>query len=303
MKYGRRWVARYIKNWRGKMAEQQIVNVNLYGGKSIFGGKETPLEASIVYCDRYETCSYFKNNQCLDVRAPFSSGCKYGKVRNITGYTSRAKKYYDFEREWKNHEKYSKLKYPPGKLGVIGDEVILPYPHIYIKENEYGSLTIEGPLLFSNKIAFIDINKFTAGFINKLCTFRPQAMMGGEITSYQRETVPLFLAHLKEVMPDKYAEVKSKYPGLVKGINYVGRRALLNTIKPSHVFYKSRQYPQFNEDWYWDGELLRYSNGYVHDFNVTKDYEAIEIKIKPSEKSVITISNNEQVTDGTVFID
>jgi hypothetical protein len=285
------------------MGEQQIINVGLYGGKGIFGGKETPLEASIVYCDKCETCSYFKNNQCLNIRAPFSGSCKYGKVRTVTGYTSRAKKYYDFKKEWENHEKYNKLKYPPGKLGAIGDEVVLPYPHIYIKENENGSLTIEGPQLFSNKIAFININKFTSEFINKLCTFRPQAMMGGEITSYQRETVPLFLAHLKEVMPDKYAEVKSKYPGLIKEISYIGRKALLNTIKPSNIIYKSRQYPQFNEEWYWDGETLTRINGYVSSFNITKNYEVLEIKIKPSDKSTITISSNEQVGENTVFTD
>ncbi len=285
------------------MSEQQIINVNLYGGKGIFGGKETPLEASIVYCDRYETCSYFKNNQCLNIRAPFSGSCKYGKVRTVTGYTSRAKKYYDFKKEWENHEKYNKLKYPPGKLGVIGDEVVLPYPHIYIKENENGSLTIEGPLLFSNKIAFIDITKFTSEFINKLCTFRPRAIMGGEITSYQRETVPLFLAHLKEVLPEKYAEIKSKNPEIANEINYVGRRALLATINPSFVFYQSRQYPQFNEKWYWDGEVLAYSSGYTQEFRVTKHYEVLEIKIKPSDKSIITISNNEQVTENTVFVD
>ncbi len=285
------------------MGEQQIINVGLYGGKGIFGGKETPLEASIVYCDKSETCSYFKNNQCLNIRAPFSGSCKYGKVRTVTGYTSRAKKYYDFKKEWENHEKYSKLKYPPRKMGVIGDEVVLPYPHINIKENENGSLAIEGPMLFSNKIAFVDISKFTAEFINKLCTFRPQAIMGGEITSYRRETVPLLLAHLKEVMPDKYAEVKSKYPGLIKEINYVGRKALLNTIKPCNIAYKSRQYPQFNEEWYWDGEILTWVNGYVSSFSITKDYEVSEIKIKPSEKSTITITNNEQVTEKTVFVD
>ena len=268
-----------------------IINVNLYGGKGIFGGKETPLEASIVYCDRYETCSYFKNNQCLNVRAAFSGSCKYGRTRTVTGYTSRARKYYDFKKEWENHEKYSKLKYPPGKMGVIGNEVVLPYPHIYIKENENGSLTIEGPLTFSNKIAFVDISKFTVEFINKLCTFRPQAMMGGEISSYRRETVPLMLAHLKEIMPEKYAEVKGKYPGLVKEINYVGRKALLNTVKPSNVAYKSRQYPQFNEEWYWDGEILTRVNGYVSSFNIIKDYEVLEIKIKPSDKSTITTPN------------
>jgi hypothetical protein len=49
--------------------------------------------------------------------------------------------------------------------------------------------------------------------------------------------------------------------------------------------------------------LLIYKKGYVHSFNITKDYEIAEIKIKPSDKSTIKITSNEQVTNETVFID
>ncbi len=280
----------------------EIINVDLYGGKSIFGGKETPLEASIVYCDRYETCSYFKNNQCLNVRAPFSNRCKYGKVNNVRGYTSRAAKHYEFKREWENHEKYNKLNYPSRKLGLIGDIVVFPYPHVRIKENEGGNLIVDGPG-FGSDISFISYEKFTIDIINKLCTFRPQAMMGGEITRYQKEIIPLFLAHLKEILPDKYSELTEKYKTITNEINYVGRKALLKTINPSTVRYESRQYPQLNELWDWDGETLTRKSGYVSSFNITKDYEIQEIKIKPSDKSIVKISSNEQVTENTIFLD
>lgn len=290
------------KSVGGKIVNQEIINVNLYGGKGIFGGKESPLKASIIRCDKYEQCSYFKNNQCLNVRAPFSSRCKFGNVSNRKGYTSRAAKYYDFREEWKGHEKYGKLSYPPTKLGLIGDIVVFPYPHVRIREKENGELKIENPGFGSN-VAFIEKDKFTTELIYDICKFRSTAMMGGEIKDYQIKTVPLFLSHLKEVFPDKYDELVGKYSTLSNKINYVGRKAFLQTINPSYVFYKSSNYPEFNEKWYWDGEILTYSSGYVKSFNVTKDYKILEIKIKPSDKSIITISSNEQASEETVFVD
>lgn len=280
----------------------EVINVNLYGGKGIFGGKETPLEASIISCDRHEHCSYFKSNQCLKVRSPFSPGCKYGHVNNIKGYTSRAAKYYDFKKKWQGHEKYNKLKHPPRKLGLIGDEIVFPYPYIRIAKTEDGGIKLNSPG-FGSEIAYIEKEWFTIDLIKRLCSFRPCAMMGGVIADYQNKTVPLFLAHLKEVLPDIYKELCKENGDLAKEVSHIGRKALLKTISPSDVHYKSGNYPQFNEKWHWDGEILTFLSGYINSFNVTKDYTVAEIKIIPSDKSVITISSNEQVTDKTVFID
>lgn len=127
--------------------------------------------------------------------------------------------------------------------------------------------------------------------------------MGGTITDYQKKTVPLFLAHLKEILPEKYTEFVSKYKEYDKEVDYVGRKALLTTIKPSTVYYTSRDYPKFNEQWCWDGEYLSYEKGYVSSFSVTDDYEVEKIIIKPSDKSIIKVTNNDQVSDKTVFID
>ena len=76
------------------------IDVKLYGGKSIFGGKETPLEAVIISCDKCDECSFYKNNTCFKIRS-LGKHCKYGTSRTVTGYTSRAKKYYDFRESCK----------------------------------------------------------------------------------------------------------------------------------------------------------------------------------------------------------
>lgn len=279
---------------------REIINVSLYGGKGLFGGKESPLEASIIYCDKYNECSYYKNNQCWNVRN-FKGHCKYGNTQTVTGYTSRAMKYYDFKKQYTDHESYNKLKSPPDKLGIIGDSVILPYPHIYIK-NDDGHIKLDNPG-FCGGIAFVDKDKFTTELIHRICKFRPSAVMGGEIKDYQIKIVPLFLSHLRDVMPETYKNFVNEYKDYVVNDNYVGRKAFLKTINPSVVRYESRQYPQFNENWEWDGVTLTFKSGYAHSFNVVKDYSIEKLIIKPTDKTTITISDNGQVNEQTIFID
>jgi hypothetical protein len=280
----------------------EVIHVGLYGGKGIFGGKETPLRAEVVSCDKCNECSYYKNAQCLNVTSPFSNRCKYGNVNIAQGYTSRANKYYEFKYKYEKHEKYAKLSHPPQKLGVIGDVIVFPYPLVYIKNEVTGEYTIHDPG-FSSSIAFINKDKFTVDFINKLCTFRPQAMMGGSIVQYQQEIVPKFIAHLKEVLPDLYFEFTKKYPQYIKDVDYIGRKALLKTINPSDVCYKSANYPEFNSTWHWDGEFITYKKGFVSDLKVTDNYEIVEVKIRPTDKSITKIVNNDQVNGETVFLD
>ncbi|PGT89836.1 hypothetical protein [Bacillus thuringiensis] len=280
-----------------------IINVGLYGGKSIFGGREKPLEASVISCDMCNSCSYYKNNQCLSVREAFSSKCKYGTVSTAKGYTKRARKYYTFRDKWEKHESYGKLKAPPQKLGRIGDDVVFPYSHIHIEVKENGEIKLENPAMFSNPRYYIPMGMFTVELIYKLCKFRPQALMGGEIRSYREEEVPLFLAHLEEVLPELYRKFILTYPEYNTKIDYVGRKALLKTIEPSYVYYRSDNYPQFNEKWKWDGEFLVYTGGYVSKFKVASDYEIVEIKLRPTDKTVVEIESNDQVTGDTVFVD
>lgn len=273
----------------------------MYGGKSIFGGRETPLEASVISCDKFESCSFYKSGHCLKVRSFGSAGCKFGQVNNVRGYTSRAKKYGEFKRKWDGHEKRGKLSYPPTKLGLIDDYIVFPYPYVRIVDD--GELLVKDPS-FARGETFIQLHRFTNELIYRICKFKPQAMMGGTITDYQKKTVPLFLAHLKEVLPERYESFVRDYPEFgEKEINYVGRRALLNTIKPSYVYYKSERYPKFDEKWYWDGEHLKYDSGYVERFNIAKKFDVVEIKIKPHEDTEITISDNEQVDTNTILID
>ncbi|WP_110931057.1 hypothetical protein [Paenibacillus bouchesdurhonensis] len=281
--------------------DKETIHVGLYGGKGLFGGKEKPLEASVIHCDKHSKCSYYNNNQCLRVRSFGGMGCKFGRNTTHTGYTSRARKYGEFKAQWQGHECYGKLNYPPRKLGLVNGYVVFPYPHIKISEEE--GYEVESPFLFASDGAFIQERYFTVELIRKICLFRPQAVFGGEITDYQKKIVPLFLSHLKEVMPEKYQEYIQTYPSEEQSISYVGRRAKLKTVAPSKVNYESSQYPQFNEAWNWDGERLIYESGNLSGFKVIKDYTIETLSIIPGDQSIITITSNDQVTDKTVFVD
>ncbi|WP_154665954.1 hypothetical protein [Paenibacillus pinihumi] len=281
---------------------KEVIHVGLYGGKGLFGGKETALEASIVQCDKFDKCSFFKADQCACVRSMSSITCPFGIVRNEKGYTSKARKYYEFKSKWKEHEKYGKLKSPPCKLGLIDDVVIFPYAYVNV-EKEDGKWVVNGPRFFDGGSSAIPLTEFTVELIRDIVCKRPQALMGGEISSYQAEVVPKFISHLKEVLPEKYEEFVAGFPGYEQKIDYVGRKAILTTLSPSAVEYKANRYSQFNEIWYWDGKILTFTSGHVGDFGVTKHYEVESVVIRPSEKSVVTISDNNQVNSNTIFVD
>jgi len=277
------------------------IHVGLYGGKGIFGGKETPQRAEIIYCDKANECDLYKNGQCVNVTSPFSSRCKFGKIHTERGYTSRAQKYYSFNNKYKSDEKYSKLKYPSGDfVANVGEVVMLNITYCSISKLESGEYQLNNPA-FRSSLAYIDIKDFSLELIKRICDFRPQAMMGGTISEYQTKSIPNFLINLKRGFPDLYNALINKYPEYKREFNYVGKKALLSTINHGEVKYKSSNYPEFNELWNWDGENLTFLSGYVHKPNVCSDFEISCMKIKPKSNSYVEIHDNAQVNDNTIF--
>lgn len=278
------------------------INVGLYGGKSVFGGKEKRLEASVIHCENYNNCSFYQEGTCLAVRSMLSPSCEFGKASTVVGYTSKAKKYYDFKNKWKNHENYNKLKYPSKKLGVINENIIFNYSYIGFIEESKGVYKLCNPYLSSESTVFTK-EEFTPELIKRICSFQSQAMFGRVIDDYQLKEVPLFLANLSETLPELYEKFVSEYPEYNKEIDHRGRKAYLKTINPSEILYKSSGYSDLNSKWYWNGVTLEYIEGYVSSVNVIKNYEVSKFEIKPTDKTTITITDNNQVNNTTKFVD
>lgn len=283
--------------------EKEVIHVGLYGGKSLFGGRETPLEARVVSCGMADKCSIHAAGQCVAINS-IGRGCKHGTKTTKKGFTSRAKKYYEFKNKWKNHEKYAALKDGKKKLAIIGKDVYFNYSYIDLEVKEEGRIQI-GNMLYGvgTSTSYIPVEQFDEDFIYRVCEYRPEALMGGTSRAYEKEEVPTFLGDLKALMPELYKKFLKKYPKYNIGINYEGRKALLHSLEPCLVEDRSERYPNLNSTWEWDGEYLNYEHGYVSTFGIVRKYEVGEIQIKPGKEETVTITDNNQVTESTVFVD
>ena len=65
---------------------QDIITISLYGGKSLFGGRDTKYRAEAVTCD-CKTCSFRDSGMCLNVTSLAFHTCKYGQKHIFEGYT------------------------------------------------------------------------------------------------------------------------------------------------------------------------------------------------------------------------
>lgn len=281
-----------------KWIEDDCINVGLYSTMS----KKDPARAELVHCLVADRCSLYQEGVCYGITAPFSDTCKNAEKRIVKGYTTRAKKYSDFIKKYKDHEQYNKLSYPVNnRLGITDKEVIFSYPHFSVvfdeKSNTY---KLDNPLMFGTSLSYLPIEHFNVGFIYRFCTFKPQAMMGGIIRSFELEVVPRFLNHVKDLLPELYNRFVREYPEFDKATS-VGRKAYLVTLEPCIVEVEKCK-------WDWDGKYLTLREESKNKFkpfpfDMEKRFEAKSIVLKPREHAVIEVESEDQVGENTVFVD
>lgn len=208
--------------------------VDLYGGRGLFGGRERPLEADVIHCDNCDNCSIYKDGHCLRRRAFMEyTGCKYGSVSTVGGYTSRAKKYREFKETYENDPTYRKLTYPSGtSFASIGDYyfISLTYASINIGK-ETGKYYVETEAWVAKRAFFILKEDLTAELLHKLLSAKPRALMGGVIDDYQKKCVPNFVCELRRLSTELFAElckIDNKYLDYVP--DYRGRWARIDTL-------------------------------------------------------------------------
>jgi hypothetical protein len=272
------------------------IHTGIYGGKSLFGGKESPLRAEEIVCENCEKCDLYKNKCCLRVTDGFADNyCKYGNVNKTQGYTSRAKKYYSFRHKYTIDDTYDKLSYPHKTLiSKIGDYYLLKLPYCCINGGKLANN------IFGSNMSFVKCEEFNIETIKKICEFKPQSMMGNVITDHQEKSVPELIFQIKNNYNELYRELIEKYPDLDVSPNHIGKKALLSTINVGEVMYKGCD-STFYETWYWDGEYLTYKNGYISKPNICRSFSIVEYKIKPNENTYIEITDNAQVNEKTIF--
>jgi hypothetical protein len=268
--------------------------VNLYGGKGLFGGKETPLRAETVFCDKADKCSLYKSGKCLNVTSPFSGRCKFGRVSTAQGYTSRAQKYHTFRSQYENDETYNKLGYPSNcKIALVDDYVFVNVVFSRLKENEQGHYCVT-ETGFGSGASWIPLDKFSTDIIYQICSYRAYAMMGGEIKDYRAKHIPEFLYQLSFLMPELYKQFIAEYPQYDIKPNHVGKYAYISTLNKNLPVIDT-----YGNKFSFDGDCL-ISDNYKPSFAPFKA-EKMSVRIEITDKMTAKITDNAQVTSETIF--
>lgn len=273
------------------------INVDLYGGKGLFGGRETPLEADITYCEKYKECTFYKTGKCFSA-GRIRANCKFGRKENVRGYTSRAIKYNEFKRKYKEDECYNKLDEPNNKIGKIEDIFVINMSYLHQKED--GKYCIETSL-WKNPLIYIQEKDFTNELIKLICDGKPRTIFENSvIKSYVEKDVPRFLYELKTQFNDIYTRFITEYPEYEnREMNFIGRTAYIYSLRDG-LELKSNYSDKtmFKKE----GEYLKSITNYNGSFLPFGAKEA-EIKLKIDKKMSIEIKDNSMVDDNTEFKD
>ena len=281
------------------IVSSDIIHVHIYdpaSGNFLFKQKASERSQLHIYtCPSHKDCDAHKQGACINVGNAFGARCHAGKKSVESGFTRRAKGYYEQVRGWKesHSEKYNKLKPAPKRITRIGGGYMLPYPHINY-ESRAPFKSESG--LFSGGCPFISSDDMTVETVSTILRHRPRAIMGGEIASYRKEVVPKIILDIKLYYPKLLSGVSDELISSIIGdYDYKGRKALLSTLKPCTVIISK-------DSWKWDGEKLSSTNKKFMTFEPCK-WETCYSEFKPKKDTVITITSNEQVTESTVFTD
>lgn len=237
-----------------------------------------------------QRCALLERGQCA-ARVLMGPPCVHGRQTQESGPTKRHKGL----RAWiADRPPIGNLSQPPDRMALVGEYVWLPYDLMsrtagvgFVKEGEG----------MSNGVPFIPLEMFTAEAVVKMCSLRPMSMFGGEIRDYQTKTVPLFLLHLSEEMPDLFAEVAAVYPRaaeVLRAHSNVGRKAVLATLAPNVGTFKG---------WTWDGEVLRKADETHLGCPGPGFVKYAEVTLRPVTGMPVVVEWDDQVVPGaTVFV-
>lgn len=282
--------------------KEQVINRSVWNpSDSLFkSSARDRARCTTIRCS-LPSCPLLALGTCTFV-SPFGwHRCPYGFVRVEEGPTKRAGSCWEWcDTRKKEFPEAGHLGIPAKKLAFIGEYVYLPYVHMDM--NEAVPFLKHSGFMWSGQ-PFLPRTSWTIDTVQRLLAFRPQAMMGGEIVSYQKEEVPKFLAHLREADAEMWALLVKERPELDKPANYVGRKALLQTLVPP-IEWMARDDWEYPVRWRWDGERVTTcsEDAYAKTWcNVPLD--SLELSGVPSEDATIVVRNNAWVNENTVFVD
>lgn len=274
------------------MSNYEPINLTYYDPRNSFfkAGKSDREKVSLYTCCNKNNCDAYKRKKCVMLNGLWGHQCPYGKINRREGYTKAAKNCGKLVGEYK--QRYGDVAYAVSSLGFIcniGDYVFLNLPHL----DNYVNPIRNNEFFVSEDM--IKKEYFTPEFVVELIKFRPRAVFGGEITSYQKEEIPKFCTQLKRYMLDMYKKVMSIFPeieNLVNNIDYSGKYAKVKTLLPGKVALGIHTLK-------WDGDKILAKGKQQTSWGLTDE----EIVITPNDNTYVKIIDNSTVTDETEFRD
>lgn len=248
----------------------------------LFGKKSQKSILWTTYCSNPEGCDVFKTGSCLVYSG--SLHCKFGKRTGSSGFTQKSLKYSNQIRKWKEEnpdllDKLTTLK-ATKRIFKIQDHYYLPYD--FMAKGVWGSR-------YPIDSEWIPEADLEAELLDKICTARPHSAFGGELTDYQKNSVPKFISDLKSYYPELFELLSDTQKSRV--VSYVGRVADISTCNPGNYRFG-------NSVWSWDGEFLTTNSIFLPPCK-----GKCEVKLTPDPGQPVTITGDAQVGENTVFLD
>jgi hypothetical protein len=265
-----------------------------------FKTKNDHAECKRIDCSLHE-CPLREKGQCAKIAVLGVGACPYGHIFFEKGPTKKARGFVSWiEKRKEEYKGIPTLKYPANKIAFIGDYVYLPYSHMDMNK---GVPFLEHSSLFVSGKPFVKKDFWTLDTVLKIITFRPMALMGGEITSYQKESVPLFLEHLREEDKGMWEELIKVSPNLDKPPVYIGRKALLHTLNFPIEWTEENSKYGYPVTWKWDGKVLTTDSKHIYSptWGGSIVLESLCLTGVPKSDTVIDVRENSWVNDKTEF--
>lgn len=271
-------------------------------GRPIFGKtKRTDrAKSAVFYCECPEKCNLFSQGKCILMN--HTRFCNYGKIISKVGPTIISKSYRNFINDFNETHKETIGRKLRGiyKICDVVDLVFLPVSFLHLNRN--ADFPVNRDFGFGGKVLMIEKSQFTKEFIDKhILQFRPRAIFGGIIKSYEKECLPSFMNQLKDYNPQMFREVigmRPEYEELYSNISNVGRMADLRTLTPN----KGTFVDCHGANWAWDGEYLVSDDTRCAFMPVeASNFSQIKVKVKLDIPTQIKITDDEQVNEDTVF--
>ena len=275
---------------------KKVVHFHVYNPRqSLFEmGANDRAQSFFVWCSLEEPCPVQARGQCVHRNTWFGSGCPYGTRGGSEGPTKRAATLSAWIKRQTDlaGENPPSLSVAASVMARIGEYVWLPYPQMDFARD---TTTLKIQIFGGRK--FLRVDEFTPEVVRNICEWRPRAIFGGEIKTYQTESVPTFVRHFREAMPDLFARTLAIYPRLgeiLGGTSDIGRNAVLGTLAPNVGVFVDIH----GSHWTWDGEWLASTDSHTFGVLVNK---FSEVRIKPDLDCEVKVTDQGQVTGATVF--